>query len=60
MTFGERIDIERATLALSMRLPERYPVFRQIPVASRNPSPRRVSANSTAARASEGNTISHQ
>ena len=37
MTFGERIDIERATRALSMRLPERYPVFRQIPVASRNP-----------------------
>lgn len=37
MTFGEPVDVERATRALSMRLPERYPVFRQIPVASRNP-----------------------
>ena len=35
--FAEPIDVERATQALKMRLPDRYPVFRQIPVPSRNP-----------------------
>lgn len=37
MMFGGRVDRERATRVLQMRLPDRYPVFRQIPVASRNP-----------------------
>ncbi|MFN8126529.1 MAG: wax ester/triacylglycerol synthase family O-acyltransferase [Candidatus Nanopelagicales bacterium] len=37
MMFADPIDVERATQVLQMRLPDRYPVFRQIPVASRNP-----------------------
>lgn len=37
MMFAESIDVERATQVLKMRLPDRYPVFRQIPVPSRNP-----------------------
>lgn len=37
MTFAQELDVERATRALQLRLPDRYPVFRQIPVASRNP-----------------------
>lgn len=31
------VDPDRATAALTMRLPDRYPVFRQIPISSRNP-----------------------
>ena len=37
MMFAAPIDAARAAVALRMRLPDRYPVFRQIPVASRNP-----------------------
>lgn len=37
MMFAEPIDVARATAALRLRLPDRYPVFRQIPAQSRNP-----------------------
>lgn len=37
MMFDEPLDIDRAIDVISMRLPSRYPVFRQIPVASPNP-----------------------
>ncbi len=37
MMFDDPLDIDRAIDVISMRLPGRYPVFRQIPVASHNP-----------------------
>jgi diacylglycerol O-acyltransferase / wax synthase len=37
MMFEGPLDIERAIELVTMRLPDRYPVFRQIPIASRSP-----------------------
>lgn len=37
MMMAEPVDHARARALLSRRLPDRYPVFRQIPVPSRNP-----------------------
>ncbi|MCH9815210.1 MAG: wax ester/triacylglycerol synthase family O-acyltransferase [Actinomycetia bacterium] len=37
MMFDDALDVERAIDVLRVRLPERYPVFKQKPVASRNP-----------------------
>ncbi len=37
MMLSGPLEIDRAIAAVQMRLPDRYPVFRQIPIASRNP-----------------------
>lgn len=37
MTFDRPLDFDRAVQVIKQRIPDRYPVFRQIPVASRNP-----------------------
>ncbi|MCB0917669.1 MAG: DUF1298 domain-containing protein [Actinobacteria bacterium] len=37
MTFSEPLDFDRAVQVIKHRIPDRYPVFRQMPVPSQNP-----------------------